>query len=116
MRLTRSTTDWLLAIALAGMLLRATLLVWSAPLITTTDFMLLCTSQGIQLVAVDGQEPPAHSPCAQCSTQASSLPVLVYLPPAPARMATPVLLEAQVLRWYPPFLLAPPNRAPPLYA
>lgn len=116
MMLRSGSRDWLLAFALTGMLLRSTLMVWGASLLAGGDFVLLCTSQGMQWVSMEGEQQVAE-PCAQCATQVSTLPTLAYLPPVPASLSLPPLrLEAQVLRWYPPFLLAPPNRAPPRHA
>lgn len=117
MLLTRNTRDWLLAFALTGMVLRACMLVWGAPLMSSTDFMLFCTSQGAQWLDLGDEQDNAQPPCAQCASQASTLPVWNYLPPAPPLLNLPaVRLQDQLLRWYPPFLLAPPNRAPPAHA
>lgn len=117
MPLSQSSRDWLIAFALAGMLLRASLLVWAAPLMTASDFMLFCSSQGAQWLDVSDEDDSGHTLCAQCATQASTLPVWSYLPPSPPMLDSPAArLQDQLLRWYPPFLLAPPNRAPPTHA
>lgn len=116
--LSRSFRDWLYAFALVGMLLRVSMPLWAMPLMSADGFMLLCTSQGVQWqFSEQGDDSSAsqHLPCMQCGAHVASLQSFPFSPPPPAVAPSPQRPRfAELLALSPPFLVAPPNRAPPL--
>jgi hypothetical protein len=84
------------------MLLRVGMPLWALPQMSEGGFMLLCTSQGVQWQL--GEEGKGDIASHQ------SVP---FTPPAPpvAPSQRPRFTEALSLS--PPFLVAPPGRAPP---
>ncbi|WP_373874074.1 DUF2946 family protein [Pseudomonas tohonis] len=101
---------------MVGMLLRVTMPLWAMPQMTADGFMLMCTSQGVQWQMGDKGDGVAgqQMPCSQCGMQSATLQTLPFFPPAypPAPSGQPTQFQPpQGLS--PPFLLAPPNRAPP---
>jgi hypothetical protein len=115
--LSRNSRDWLYALALTGMLLRVSMPLWALPQLSADGFMLMCTSAGVQwLLGEDLDNGPSAQqlPCAQCATHAAGLDSQPFSPPAPQPLApSPRPRFAEALDRAPPFLVAPPNRAPP---
>ncbi|UUY08891.1 hypothetical protein LRS11_02275 [Pseudomonas sp. J452] len=118
--LSRSFRDWLYAFALVGMLLRVSMPLWAMPLMSADGFMLLCTSQGVQWqLSEQGDDSSAsqHLPCMQCGAHGASLQSFPFSPPAPAVAPSPQRPRfAELLALSPPFLVAPPGRAPPAFS
>ncbi len=117
--LSRNARDWLYAFALVGMLLRVGMPLWALPQMSEGGFMLLCTSQGMQWQMGDAGDDGVSGlqlPCVQCGTHLASLESIPFVPPAPVMAAPqrPRFAEALVLS--PPFLVAPPGRAPPVFS
>ncbi|MGL4317224.1 MAG: hypothetical protein ACRCTL_11510, partial [Pseudomonas sp.] len=81
-------------------------------------FMLMCTSHGVQWqLGEEGDDQYASQqlPCVQCGAHLASVQSFPYSPPAPAVAPPPQRPRfAELLALSPPFLVAPPNRAPPL--
>ncbi len=116
--LSRSFRDWLYAVALVGMLLRVSMRLWAMPLMSADGFMLMCTSQGVQWqLGEQGDESSASQqlPCMQCGVHLASVQSFPFTPPAPVVAPMPQRPRfAELLALSPPFLVAPPSRAPPL--
>jgi hypothetical protein len=98
------------------MLLRVGMPLWALPQMSEGGFMLLCTSQGVQWqLGEEGKgDIASHQlPCVQCGAHLASLQSFPFTPPAPpvAPSQRPRFTEALSLS--PPFLVAPPGRAPP---
>ncbi|MCY1269962.1 hypothetical protein D3C76_616420 [compost metagenome] len=113
--LSRNFRDWLYAFALVGMLLRVSMPLWALPQMSADGFMLMCTSQGMQwqLGEKDDSISP-QLPCAQCGVQVAVLQSFLFSPPPPPLVqAVQRPRFAEPLGLAPPFLVAPPNRAPP---
>ncbi|AMR68477.1 hypothetical protein [Aquipseudomonas alcaligenes] len=114
--LSRNFRDWLYAFALVGMLLRVSMPLWALPQMSEGGFMLLCTSQGIQWqLGEEGKgSVAAHQlPCVQCGAHLASLQSFPFTPPRPPVAAPERPRFAEALSLSPPFLVAPPGRAPP---
>lgn len=114
--LSRNFRDWLFAFALVGMLLRVSMPLWALPQMSEGGFMLLCTSQGIQWqLGEEGKgSVAAHQlPCVQCGAHLASLQSFPFTPPPPPVAAPERPRFAEALNLSPPFLVAPPGRAPP---
>ncbi|WP_043310332.1 DUF2946 family protein [Pseudomonas sp. ML96] len=113
--LSRNFRDWLYAFALVGMLLRVSMPLWALPQMSEGGFMLMCTSQGMQWQL--GEEGKAGAsqqmPCVQCGVHVASLQFFPYTPPTPAIAPAQRPRFAEALSLSPPFLVAPPGRAPP---
>ena len=114
--LNRNIRDWLYAFALVGMLLRVSMPLWALPQMSEGGFLLMCTSQGMQWqlstdAGTDGSG--VQLPCMQCSAQVASLQSFPFTPPAPPVAAPQRPRFAEALNLQPPFLVAPPGRAPP---
>jgi hypothetical protein len=117
--LSRSTRDWLYAFALVGMLLRVGMPLWALPQMSEGGFMLLCTSQGMQWQMGDMDDDGVSGlqlPCVQCGAHLASLESIPFDPPAPAVAAPQRPRFAEALALSPPFLVAPPGRAPPAFS
>lgn len=117
--LSRNTRDWLYALALMGLLLRVSMPLWALPQVSQGGFMLMCTSHG-QLWQIDDQGD-AHSsqqlPCMQCGVHLVSVQSFPFTPPAPLVASTEQRPRfAEALGRQPPFLVAPPGRAPPAFS
>lgn len=114
--LSRNFRDWLYAFALVGMLLRVSMPLWALPQMSEGGFMLLCTSHGIQWQLGeegDGGFSGQQLPCVQCGAHLASLQSFPFTPPPPPVAPPQRPRFAEVLALSPPFLLAPPGRAPP---
>ncbi|WP_068829040.1 hypothetical protein [Pseudomonas sp. BMS12] len=112
--LSRNFRDWLYAFALVGMLLRVSMPLWALPQMGEGGFMLMCGSQGVQWqLGEDGQVASQQLPCAQCGAHVASLQSFPFTPPAPPVAPSQRPRFAEVLSLHPPFLVAPPGRAPP---
>lgn len=117
--LSRNCRDWLYAFALVGMLLRVSMPLWALPQMSEGGFMLMCTSQGMQwqLGEEDKGSVAAHQlPCVQCGVQLASLQAFPFTPPPPPVAAPERPRFAAALTLRPPFLVAPPGRAPPAFS
>lgn len=117
--LSRNFRDWLYAFALVGMLLRVSMPLWALPQMSEGGFMLMCTSQGLQWQLGEEGKGGAAShqlPCMQCGVQLASLQSFPFNPPAPAVAPPQRLRFVEVLALNPPFLVAPPGRAPPSFS
>jgi hypothetical protein len=116
--LSHNFRDWLYAFALVGMLLRVSMPLWALPQMSEGGFMLMCTSQGMQWqLGEDKGGAASHQlPCLQCGVQIASLQSLPFTPPPP-RVAPPERPRfGEALSLSPPFLVAPPGRAPPTFS
>jgi hypothetical protein len=115
--LSRSFRDWLYAFALVGMLLRVSMPLWAMPLMSADGFMLLCTSHGVQWQLSeqdDGSPASQQLPCLQCGAHLAGVQSFPFSPPPPVVAPSPQRPRfAELLALSPPFLVAPPNRAPP---
>lgn len=118
--LNNKTKDWLLALALASVVIRATMSLWAMPMMPSLGFMLFCGPGGIQLIYQDdANDNPLVKPIpgAQCCSQAGTVQS-VFLTPLPPVYA-PIghtQLQNELVRVYPPSLIIPPSRAPPFSA
>lgn len=115
--LSRNFRDWLYAFALVGMLLRVSMPLWALPQMSEGGFMLLCGSQGMQWqLGEEGEVTSQQLPCAQCGAHAVSLQSFPFNPPPPLVVPVERPRFAEVLSLQPPFLVAPPGRAPPQFS
>ncbi len=117
--LSRNARDWLYAFALVGMLLRVSMPLWAMPQMSEGGFMLLCTSQGMQWQMGEQDDDGVSSlqlPCVQAGAYLATLESFPFSPPAPAVAAPQRPRFAEVLTLSPPFLVAPPGRAPPSFS
>jgi len=117
--LSRNCRDWLYAFALLGMLLRASMPLWAMPQLAAGGFMLFCTSQGMQWQLGDQSDSASAThqlPCAQCGAHLASVQSFPFLPPAPAVSQPQRPYVSGPLQRHPPFLVAPPGRAPPTFS
>ena len=114
--LSHNFRDWLYAFALVGMLLRVSMPLWALPQMSEGGFMLMCTSQGMQWQLGEAEKGGVAShqlPCVQCGAHLASLQSFPFTPPPPAVAPPQRLRFAEMLSLSPPFLVAPPGRAPP---
>jgi len=95
------------------MLLRVGMPLWALPQMSEGGFMLMCTSQGLQWQLGEEEGSGLQLPCAQCSAQVAGLQSFPFTPPPPAVAAPQRPRFAEALALSPPFLVAPPGRAPP---
>lgn len=117
--LSRNFRDWLYAFALVGMLLRVSMPLWALPQMSVGGFMLMCGSQGVQWqIGEDGQSGVTSQqlPCAQCGAHAATVQSFPFSPPPPLVAPIERPRFAEVLSQHPPFLVAPPSRAPPAFS
>lgn len=114
--LSRNFRDWLYAFALVGMLLRVSMPLWALPQMSDAAFMLMCTSHGLQW-QIGGEKDAGLAaqqlPCVQCGAHLASLQSFPFTPPPPPVAAPERPRFAEALSLSPPFLVAPPGRAPP---